>query len=219
MKNAKDNGAKLAQDANENDESEERDFMSWIGRIKSLRWCFAVVAWIGFLSSGIAFAQQAHPAASESARPTTGPSALLVAGAVGQDLKLSLADLKALPRKSVSTKGHDDVMHQYDGVPIGALLAKAGVPQGSALRGKSMGLAVVAEGSDGYRAIFSLAELDEDFAGEAVLIVDSTDGQELGPYQGPLRLVVPGDKRQGRWVRMLKSITLVNLGGAGVPSK
>jgi DMSO/TMAO reductase YedYZ molybdopterin-dependent catalytic subunit len=82
-----------------------------------------------------------------------------------------------------------------------------------------MGLAVVAEGSDGYRAIFSLAELDEDFAGEAVLIVDSTDGQELGPDQGPLRLVVPGDKRQGRWVRMLKSITLVNLGGAGVPSK
>lgn len=216
--NAKDNGAKLAQDANENDETEKRDFMSLMGRIKSLRWCFAIVAWIGFPSSGIAFAQQAHPAASESARPT-GRSALLVAGAVGQDLNLSLADLKALPRKSVSTKGHDDVIHQYDGVPIGALLAKAGVPQGSALRGKSMGLAVVAEGSDGYRAIFSLAELDEDFAGEAVLIVDSTDGQELGPDQGPLRLVVPGDKRQGRWVRMLKSITIVNLGGAGVPSK
>ena len=55
-------------------------------------------------------------------------------------------------------------MHQYDGVPIGALLAKAGVPQGAALRGKSMALAVVAEGSDGYRAVFSIAELDDDFA-------------------------------------------------------
>ena len=152
---------------------------------------------------------------SRSASPSaqTGPSTLLISGAVAQDLKLTLDDLKKLPRKSVSTKGHDDQMHQYDGVPIGALLAKAGVPQGSALRGKSMALSVIAEGADGYRAVFSLAELDDDFAGETVLIVDSTDGQPLSSDQGPLRLVVPGDKRQGRWVRMLKSITVVNLSG------
>ena len=74
-----------------------------------------------------------------------------------------------------------------------------------------MALMIVAEGSDGYRAAFSLAELDEDFASETVLIVDSVDGQPLGADQGPLRLVVPGDKRQGRWVRMLKSITVINL--------
>jgi DMSO/TMAO reductase YedYZ molybdopterin-dependent catalytic subunit len=156
----------------------------------------------------------ARPATSPSASPQSGTSTLLVTGAVAQDLKLNLDDLKKLPRKSVSTKGHDDQMHQYDGVPIGAVLAEAGVPQGSALRGKSMALSVIAEGSDGYRAVFSLAELDDDFAGETVLIVDSTDGQPLGDDQGPLRLVVPGDKRQGRWVRMLKSITVVNLAGA-----
>jgi DMSO/TMAO reductase YedYZ molybdopterin-dependent catalytic subunit len=154
-------------------------------------------------------------------RPTTSApttsTQLLVTGAVAQDLKLTLDDIKKLPRKSVSTKGHDDQMHQYDGVPIGTLLAKAGVPQGSALRGKSMALTVVAESSDGYRAAFSLAELDDDFAAETVLIVDSADGRPLGPDQGPLRLIVPGDKRQGRWVRMLKSITVVNLGGATAP--
>jgi DMSO/TMAO reductase YedYZ molybdopterin-dependent catalytic subunit len=109
-------------------------------------------------------------------------------------------------------------MHQYDGVPIGALLSKAGVPQGSALRGKSMALTVVAEGAGGYRAAFSLAELDDDFAAETVLIVDSTDGQPLGPNQGPLRLMVPGDKRQDRWVGMLKSITVVNLSGTTNPA-
>jgi DMSO/TMAO reductase YedYZ molybdopterin-dependent catalytic subunit len=153
-------------------------------------------------------------------RPATAPpaSGILVTGAVAQDLKLSLGDLKKLPRKSVSTKGHDDQIHQFDGVPIGVLLAKAGVPMGSALRGKSMALALVAEGSDGYRAVFSLAELDEDFSAEAVLVVDSTDGQPLGPNQGPLRLVVPADKRQDRWVRMLKSITVVNLAGTTSPS-
>ena len=162
------------------------------------------------IASGATTLAQTRPAASA---PTTTTS-LLVTGAVAQDLKLSLDDLRKLPRKSVSTKGHDDQMHQYDGVPIGAVLAKAGVPQGSALRGKSMSLAVVAEGADGYRAVFSLTELDDDFAAETVLVVDSTDGQPLSPDQGPLRLIVPGDKRQGRWVRMLKSITVVNLAGA-----
>jgi DMSO/TMAO reductase YedYZ molybdopterin-dependent catalytic subunit len=77
-----------------------------------------------------------------------------------------------------------------------------------------MALTVVAEGSDGYCAAFSLAELDDDFAAETVLIVDSTDGQPLSPDQGPLRLIVPGDKHQDRCIRMLKSITVVNLAGA-----
>jgi DMSO/TMAO reductase YedYZ molybdopterin-dependent catalytic subunit len=154
---------------------------------------------------------QTHPA---TAQTQSAPSTLLVTGAVSQDLKLSIDDLKKLPRKSVSTKGHDDQMHQYDGVPIGALLAKAGVPQGSALRGKSMALVLIAEGSDGYRAVFSVAELDDDFAGEAVLVVDSIDGQPLSPDQGPLRLIVPADKRQARSVRMLKSLTVVNLTGS-----
>jgi DMSO/TMAO reductase YedYZ molybdopterin-dependent catalytic subunit len=177
----------------------------------------AIIGVIGVLSfAGRAGAQaqpQTRPASSAAAAPQSAPSSLLVTGAVSQDLKLSLDALKKLPRKSVTTKGHDDQMHQYDGVPIGALLAKAGVPQGSALRGKSMALALIAEGSDGYRAVFSVAELDDDFAGEAALIVDSIDGQPLSPEQGPLRLVVPADKRQARSVRMLKSITVVNLSG------
>jgi DMSO/TMAO reductase YedYZ molybdopterin-dependent catalytic subunit len=167
------------------------------------------------LTLTLSFPQLAR--AQSRAASTTTPSStttLLVTGAVSQDLRLTLDDLRKMPRKSVSTKGHDDQMHQYDGVPIGALLARAGVPLGSALRGKSMALAIVAEGTDGYRTVFSLAELDDDFAAEAVLIVDSTDGQSLGADQGPLRLVVPADKRQGRWVRMLKSITVVNLAGA-----
>jgi DMSO/TMAO reductase YedYZ molybdopterin-dependent catalytic subunit len=168
---------------------------------------------LGSLSLTATAQAPARAAAAAATAPQSGPSTLLVTGAVAQDLKLSLDDLKKMPRKSVSTKGHDDQMHQYDGVPIGALLAKAGVPQGLALRGKSMALAIVAEGADGYRAVFSVAELDDDFAAEAVLVVDSVDGQPLAGDQGPLRLIVPGDKRPARSVRMLKSLTLVNLSG------
>ena len=137
---------------------------------------------------------------------------LVVKGAVKQELRLTLAELKAMPRAKLTAKGHDGASHEYEGVALPALLAKAGVPQGSELRGKNMTLCVVAEAGDGYRAVFSVAEMDGYFAGEAVIVADTADGKDLSPDQGPLRLVVPGDKRQGRWVRMLKSFTVVNAG-------
>jgi len=138
--------------------------------------------------------------------------ALLVKGAVKQELRLTLNDLKNMPRTKVAAKGHDGSTHEYEGVTLASLLTKAGAPQAGDLRGRSMSLCVVAEGSDGYRAAFSLAELDPDFANESVLVADTADGKDLGPDQGPLRLVVPGDKRQGRWVRLLKSLSIINAG-------
>jgi DMSO/TMAO reductase YedYZ molybdopterin-dependent catalytic subunit len=168
-------------------------------------WMLGMVALAAVLTSLVAQAQT--PASSNDAA-----SALIVKGAVKQELHLSLADLKAMPRMKLSAKGHDGASHDYEGVALSALLAKAGVPQAGDLRGKNMSLCVVAEGTDGYRAAFSLAELDADFAAETVLVADTTDGKALGHDQGPLRLVVPGDKRQGRWVRLLKTISIVNAG-------
>jgi DMSO/TMAO reductase YedYZ molybdopterin-dependent catalytic subunit len=168
-------------------------------------WLFAIVAFAASMSAVTAPAQT--PATAGDAA-----GALLVKGEVKQELHLTLADLQAMPRMKVSAKGHDGATHEYEGVALSSLLAKAGVPQASDLRGKSMSLCVVAEGSDGYRAAFSLAELDVDFAAESVLVADSTDGKALGPDQGRLRLVVPADKRQGRWVRQLKSLSVINAG-------
>jgi len=139
-------------------------------------------------------------------------AALVVKGAVKQEIHLSLGELKAMPNVKLSAKGHDGAMHEYTGVPLKTLLAKAGVPLAADLRGQSMSLYIVAEAADSYRAVFSLAELDEDFAAEVVIVADTGDGKELVPDQGPLRLVVPGDKRPGRWVRMLHSITVAKAG-------
>jgi DMSO/TMAO reductase YedYZ molybdopterin-dependent catalytic subunit len=111
--------------------------------------------------------------------------ALLVKGAVKQELRLTLNDLKSMPRTKVTAKGHDGSTHEYEGVTLASLLAKAGAPQAGDLRGKSMSLCVVAEGSDGYRAAFSLAELDPDFANETVLVADTADGKGPRPRPRP----------------------------------
>jgi DMSO/TMAO reductase YedYZ molybdopterin-dependent catalytic subunit len=113
-----------------------------------------------------------------------------------------------MPRMKVSAKAHDGTTHEYDGVTLQSLLAKAGVPQTGDLKGKNMALFVVAEAADNYRAVFSVAELDADFASESVLVADAVDGKPLRADEGPLRLVVPNDKRQGRWVRLLKTIVI-----------
>jgi DMSO/TMAO reductase YedYZ molybdopterin-dependent catalytic subunit len=142
-----------------------------------------------------------------SAQPQTPVDpVLIIKGAVKPELRLSSADLRAMPRVKVSAKDHDGVAREYEGVSLQAVLAKSGAPLAGDLRGKNMTLVVVAEAGDGYRAVFSLAELDADFANAQVIIADMEDGKPLDAQHGPLRLVVPGDKRQGRWVRMLKTI-------------
>jgi DMSO/TMAO reductase YedYZ molybdopterin-dependent catalytic subunit len=133
---------------------------------------------------------------------------LTIRGAIPKELQLTLADLKQLPRTSMTAKDHGGATHTYEGVALQVLLAKAGAPQGGDIRGKKMTLCVLVEAGDGYRAVFSLAELDVDFSGTQVLVADTADGKPLAEKEGPLRLVVPSDKRLARWVRMLKTITV-----------
>jgi len=68
---------------------------------------------------------------------------------------------------------------------------------------------VIAEAEDGYRVVFSLAELDSGILESEVIVADTMDGAPLVAQLGPFRLVAPHEKRPARWVRMLKSITVV----------
>lgn len=176
---------------------------------------------LGFAGCALLLAMALLTVAGESSAQTTakipppaspGEISLAVKGAVQNQLQFTAEEWKVMARSKVTAKDHGGVEHSYEGVTLQALLLQAGVPQGDTLRGKSMTLVVVAEGTDGYRAAFSLAELDGDFVGAQVLVADSVDGKPLAAGEGPLRLVVPGDKRPARSVRMLKSITVVNAG-------
>jgi DMSO/TMAO reductase YedYZ molybdopterin-dependent catalytic subunit len=154
---------------------------------------------------------QLPPAAREMFAQTPPAAAeLRIAGAVSTPLVLTVADLKKMPRKTLSVVNpHDKKKENYEGVVLEDLLAKAGVPRGEQLRGASMATYVIAEAMDGYRVVFSLAELDSGILESEVIVADTMDGAPLSAQQGPFRLVAPHEKRPARWVRMLKAITVV----------
>jgi hypothetical protein len=76
-------------------------------------------------------------------------------------------------------------------------------------RGSHMANYVLAEAEDGYKVVFSLAELDSGILESEVIVADTMDGAALGPKEGPFKIVAPHEKRPARWVRMLKSITVI----------
>jgi DMSO/TMAO reductase YedYZ molybdopterin-dependent catalytic subunit len=166
---------------------------------------------LGLLLALIAFAGAVRSHAQSSSSSPAEP-ALTVTGTVDKPLSLSLRDLQNLPRKTVKVlNSHDGKEETYEGVLLADLLAQAGVPSGEKIRGAAMATYVEADAADGYRAILSLAETDSSFQDSEIIVADKMNGQPIGTNAGPLRLVVPHDKRPGRWVRMLQSIKVVTI--------
>jgi len=150
---------------------------------------------------------------------TTGASAAPAAGANDQlkvsaytkpdILKLKVADLKAMPRTTVSVHNeHSKADETYTGVRLADLLVKLGAPLGHDLRGAGLAGYVVATGSDGYVAVIALAEVDTTFHSGEVIVADTMNGVALDEKSGPFKLVVTEDKRPARWVRNLVSLEL-----------
>ena len=144
------------------------------------------------------------------AQSVTTSAELKISGAVSTPLALTAADLAKMPRKTLSvTNPHNKKTEVYEGVPLEELLRRAGVPQHEQLRGQAMAIYVVAEAEDGYKVVFSLAELDSGILDSEVIVADAMDGAALTAKEGPFKIVAPHEKRPARWVRMLKSITVV----------
>jgi hypothetical protein len=126
-----------------------------------------------------------------------------------KSLVLSAADLKALSHISLTThNSHTNADETYSGVRLSDLLAKIGAPTGNDLRGKALANYVVVTGSDGYKAVLALGEVDSSFHPGEVLVADTMDGKPLDAHSGPFKLVVSEDKRPARSVRNLVSIEL-----------
>lgn len=136
---------------------------------------------------------------------------LVVSGDVSNSLTLNASDLASMPRERVDVTEQDGEKTTYEGVPLQEILKKAGIPFGREMRGKALAGYVLAEAKDGYAVVFGLGELDPDLGGTRVIVGDKRDGKPLFEYQGPVRLVIPGDKEGARSVRMLEKLEVVKL--------
>jgi hypothetical protein len=72
-----------------------------------------------------------------------------------------------------------------------------------------LGIYILVQAADGYRAVFASAEVDPAQTDRLILLADHKNGQLLSANEGPFRIVFPGEKRPARWVRQVQSI-LVN---------
>jgi|HubBroStandDraft_6_1064221.scaffolds.fasta_scaffold05451_2 DMSO/TMAO reductase YedYZ molybdopterin-dependent catalytic subunit len=157
------------------------------------------------------FARQSAATPNTQASSATQPKDELRVSAYTkhEDLKLKVADLKSMPRTTVSVHNeHSKADETYTGVRLADLLVKMGAPLGHDLRGVALSGYIVATGSDGYVAVIALAEVDPGFHSGEVIVADTMNGEALDPKSGPFKLVVTEDKRPARWVRNLVSVEL-----------
>jgi hypothetical protein len=126
-------------------------------------------------------------------------------------IAITAALLQGFPHTTMPATDEHGNTAQYSGVPLRDILAKQGVPAGDAVRGKVMTEVVVVSAADGYRVVFTLPELDASFTDRVVLLADARDGAPFSAHDGPFRLIVPGEKRNARWIRQVTSVDVEDI--------
>jgi DMSO/TMAO reductase YedYZ molybdopterin-dependent catalytic subunit len=150
-------------------------------------------------------APAANPQASAQSK---GAVLLTVSGEVDHPLKLTASDIAALPHVTVRAREHSGEDATFKGVALIEILKMAGMKFGESMRGKALSIFFVVKASDGYQVIFTPPELDPAFTDRTILLADEKNGATLAAAEGPLRIVVPDEKRQARWVRDVLSISV-----------
>ncbi len=144
-------------------------------------------------------------------------TALQVTGFVPRQLTLSLEDLRSLPSRVLGpteivcmTGRYIEHVDGYRGTSLVEILALTGLSD--VPRAVLKECMIVARGGDGYRALFSWAELHNTATGAGVLVVYEKNFQPLDDRAGPLGLISAADLRLGpRHLRRLCQVEVLRL--------
>jgi hypothetical protein len=159
--------------------------------------------------AGVSLGTVLLSAAQGAAQGSAHPADSLTLQGPGQQMKLSLGALKAMHPVTIKVmNAHEHVQQSYTGVPLVELLRKVGAPQAAGVRGKALSQYVVATGSDNYKVVLSLAEIEPAFHPGTIIVADMLDGKPLDTKQGPFKLVVDEDREPARWVHNLVRLEL-----------
>jgi hypothetical protein len=165
---------------------------------------FAILLLFGFAT---AIAAEPNPAAS-AADPGVKQPVVEFAGRVKQPTRFGLEQLRSLPAETVQVAFDTERGPQkssFTGVRLWALLDQAGGIDDPE-KGAEFHRIVRITGRDGYVVVISTGEIAPEFGGKPALLAYQRDGAVQG--ETGFRLVMPGDKRGGRYVRDVVSITV-----------
>ena len=163
------------------------------------------IAWI-LAATSIVFGQDAPRKMKNLTYEMVAPT-IAVTGLAGTKATLTAVDLSKLPQQTVKATDHGTAV-TFEGVLLSDLLAKVATPTGEKFHSTGASYYVLADAADAYKAVFAWAEVDPGFTDPKVYVVTKRDGKPLAEKDGPFQLIVPGEKRNGRWVRQLKSLTI-----------
>jgi DMSO/TMAO reductase YedYZ molybdopterin-dependent catalytic subunit len=133
----------------------------------------------------------------------------LLIDVAGRIVVLRAADFAPLPRDSVRASFHGGPALTYSGVRLTDVLRRVGVPIDS-VHSPQLVQRLLVEAADGYRVVFSLAELAPGLGDRRVIVADRVDGQPLPATEGPWRLLVPDDGEHARWVRQVTALRVLD---------
>ena len=102
--------------------------------------------------------------------------------------------------------GDQPVSTSFTGVPLWELVGAAQPNFNADVKNDKLSMYLVVTGSDGYQAVIAWGEIDPDFADQPILLAYAEQGQPFA--DNTLRLVVPGDKHDGRYVSAVVNISL-----------
>lgn len=125
----------------------------------------------------------------------------------GKTIDLTEKDLTKFPRREVKAKAHDEKDAIYSGYNLSDILLSAGAKLGKdEMRGKELRAYVLVEAADGYKITFAIAEVAPEFTDKVILLSDTRDAKPLDEKQGKWQIIVPDEKKHGRWVRQVIAI-------------
>jgi hypothetical protein len=167
--------------------------------------CLATMASVFQVSAS---AENQSNAPDKPAAAASGTLAVIDEG--GSAHTIAPVDFAQLPQQTVKATSHDKEA-EFSGASLVDVLSSCGVEFGEKLKGKRAPTVAILDATDGYRVVISLLEIDPATTDKVAIVANKRDGQPLSAKKGPYRLVLPGEKREIRWIRNLQSIHIVNL--------
>jgi DMSO/TMAO reductase YedYZ molybdopterin-dependent catalytic subunit len=142
------------------------------------------------------------------------PTTISVRGDIQSPLQFSVQELKAKFGGQMQdiqfTAGMDKSVKVGTGIPLLSVVQAAVLSTDKEIKHHNLKFVVVAEAYDGYRVVFSLAELLPQGGNTQAWLIWNVDGKPLAGKEAPFRLVVPTDKDADRYIFGVTKVILVD---------